>query len=147
MEDKKTQQLEPVVETTDTMSSTTEATPTSLPPEWTEPTEEELAKRRLSKRLNWAIIASFVLPFIAWVFGVLVNPDGWASEDPTPVIFYLPLIASVYWYVALPIAVLVILAIKKYGKKAMAIIFLTIGVLYSAFIYHTVSTAPPDEFA
>ena len=94
-------------------------------------------------------VGAFILPFISWLAGVVVNPSGWASDSPTIVVLMLALLAYEFWPVTLIVIVACLVACLIYRKQTMRIIgtfLMAISVLYSAFIFYYVWTADDSEF-
>lgn len=95
-------------------------------------------------------IGAFILPLISWVAGVVANPSGWASDNPSIILLMLVLLAYEFWPVTLLVIIACIAACMIYRKHTMKIIgtfLMAVSVLYSAFLFHTVWTASDNEFS
>ncbi|HMI09145.1 MAG TPA: hypothetical protein VK497_01965 [Candidatus Saccharimonadales bacterium] len=94
-------------------------------------------------------IAAIILPFISWFVASLFNPSGWASHEPSIVITLPALLIPFYW----PITLLLILwigiylGLKKASARSIAIVLLTLSVIYSAYIFQLTVSAEEKEFA
>lgn len=107
--------------------------------------------RNLPSKSNKKIVAATMiiaalLPIIGWLAGAIINPSGWASKDPTTVIVMTFLIIPVaYWYVTLPVLIVIGLLFIRDRVIASSAIFI-ISFIGSIFVYHETSTASETEF-
>lgn len=99
------------------------------------------------------LIATFALPFVAWIAGAIINPSGWMSHDLFAMVAFglmIPLFQSLaFWMWVIPVLVLgtvIVFATTKKGKRGIPFLFM-LSLVYSGIMCLYVSTAPEDEFA
>lgn len=97
---------------------------------------------------SWLAVIAFVLPFFAWLVAAVVNPNGWASENPMVVIMTIVIIAISVWPFTLFITLIAILYFvrEKPPARHFTVFLMTISVIYSAYLYSLTSTAGESEF-
>jgi|GEM_PF-3537066 len=99
------------------------------------------------------LLISFLLPFAAWLIGLLINPNGWTA-DPTMLLaifvsFVLYFYESPFLIAGVALIVIVAILIVRYKKPSQfGALFIIMPVMLAYSIYYLVvaSTAPHDEF-
>ncbi|MDN5274728.1 MAG: hypothetical protein JWP06_629 [Candidatus Saccharibacteria bacterium] len=104
-------------------------------------------RSQASKESLLAVIA-FVLPFFAWLIAAVINPSGWASDDPSTVITAFALVVIGWWPIALFACLIIVIYFvrDKPSVRHTTVLLLTISVIYSAYIYQLTVTADESEF-
>jgi len=108
------------------------------------------ATRAYASKESFLAIVAFILPFFAWLTAAIVNPDGWASENPTIVLtVFVTLVVSFWPFALLSVVLLVALYFirEKPPFKHVAAILLAVSVIYSAYLYNLTATTDESEFA
>jgi hypothetical protein len=108
------------------------------------------AQRRLDhpSKHTYRILASLIitLPFIAWLIGALINPSGWAADTPSIILVPFIMLPMFYWFISIPILLIIISLIVKRMEYAAIILTFVISLLGSLFIFYTTVTADESEF-
>lgn len=117
------------------------------------------ASQPTRKKTSYAIavngglaVAAVLLPFIAWLFGSMVNPTGWVSWNFSAFIAVAEYVPYIYWPVTAGILIILGLLVataplyKRQVKYVLSIGLFVVSVVYSLFLFSVTSTAEEDEF-
>lgn len=103
----------------------------------------------IGKIKPWYVAFAICLcPITAWVALLFVNQDGWMTDVPSA-LMWVGLVAWVYWYISVPIVILILflLTLRQQAAHYAAVAIVFLVSLAVSIIYFTIgSSASHDEF-
>ena len=102
----------------------------------------------LSQHTRRVMIAMTLgLPFIGWLLGSLINPSGWMSGNLNVVFFILVFIPLHYWYISIPVLIVIIALLIQRKKDVATVMVFVISFAAALYLLSTTATASENEFA
>lgn len=117
------------------------------------PTRKSTTKKQSSKQKTPSIegllaITAFILPLIAWLIAALINPSGWASDQPEVLLIILVYLPAIYWQPTLVVCICVFayFCYRKPSRKSVSILLMLASVVLSAYAFQLTVSADESEF-
>lgn len=114
------------------------------------PTFQKIGRSKTTKKLKTttqadrAVMAAFLLPLVAVLLGSLINPSGWASFSISVLVLALYAIPY-YWLLIVAVLITLFLVAMATGRSFLRMTLVTLGVLYSSFVFFVIVTAEDEE--
>lgn len=102
---------------------------------------------KLSKTARTVLIVlTLSLPLLAWLFGAMMNPTGWMSDDPYIIFFVIVYMPLYLWFLSIPALILIIYLLAKRKKDIVTILVFVISLAASLYIMSATASASESEF-
>jgi hypothetical protein len=100
--------------------------------------------QQVSKKI--LVVLSLALPFLAWITAALFNPSGWASKDPSVIVFMFAAVCGQYWFLVLPALIIFFLLVFSNRIYESVLLVFLFSFVNSIFVYTTTVNANESEF-